>query len=261
MMSQQIDQVMFFWEKPRRILVVLAHPDDPEFFCGATVASWAAAGHEVVYGLLTCGDKGTKERAISSVQLCGIRQQEQRAAAAVLGVKEVHFLGFPDGYLVADLQLRFEITRLIRQVQPDILLTCDPKTLYIGENRLNHPDHRAAGQAALDAVFPAARDHLYFPELLSQENLEPHVVREIWISGTLEPNVILDVTSFWETKIRALQKHKSQIGDPQAFVERMRLRLAPGATMQNPRYEEAVRRIQYQRFFGFSVNVEGLWIF
>jgi LmbE family N-acetylglucosaminyl deacetylase len=231
------------WEGPQKILVILAHPDDPEFFCGATIARWTCAGHEVVYWLLTCGDKGTSNREISSEQLCGIRHQEQAAAAAVLGVNDVNFLDYPDGYLVPDLTLRREITRIIRQTKPDILITCDPKTLYVGDNRLNHPDHRAAGQAVLDAVYPAARDHLNFVELWRDEKLEPHIVREVWISGSLEPNVRLDVTGYWETKINALKEHKSQIGDPESLAERMRSRLAPDATRENPRYEEAFRRL------------------
>ena len=231
------------WENPQQILVILAHPDDPEFFCGATLARWSVAGHTIRYWLLTCGDKGTQDRMISSEQLCGIRHKEQRAAADVLGVKQVNFLNYPDGYLIADLNLRRDITRIIRQERPDVLVTCDPTTLFIGENRLNHPDHRAAGQAVLDAVYPAARDHLNFVELWQDEKLEPHIVREVWVSGTLEPNIRLDVTEFWETKIRALYEHKSQIGEPQAMAERLRSRLAPGSTSEAPRYEENFRRI------------------
>lgn len=206
------------WDKPQNILVVLAHPDDPEFFCGATLAKWAAAGHSITYCLLTCGDKGTQDRSIQSGELCYIRQSEQRAAAAVLGVKCVNFLGYPDGYLVPDLELRRVVTRAIRQERPDVLVTCDPMTLYSSETRLNHPDHRAAGQAALDAVFPAARDHLNFPELLEQEHLEPWIVRELWVSGTLSPTVRLDVTAFWDAKIKAILEHKSQIADVEAMI-------------------------------------------
>jgi LmbE family N-acetylglucosaminyl deacetylase len=233
------------WDGPQRILVILAHPDDPEFFCGATLARWTSRGHQVIYWLLTCGDKGTANRSLTSEQLCSIRHVEQQKAAAVLGVHEVNFLGFPDGYLTPDLALRKEITRIIRQVRPDVLVTCDPTTLYIGDNRLNHPDHRAAGQATLDAVYPPARDHLYFPELLNEERLEPHNVREVWIAGTLQPNVCMDVTDLWETKIRSLYEHKSQIGDPQTLCERMRSRLAPGSSPENPRYEENFRRIVF----------------
>lgn len=231
------------WDRPQRILVILAHPDDPEFFCGATLARWAAAGHSVIYWLLTCGDKGTSDRGISSAQLCGVRHAEQQAAAQVLGVERVNFLDYPDGYLVPDLQLRRDITRVIRIERPDILVTCDPQTQFVGENRLNHPDHRAAGQATLDAVYPAARDHLNFIELWQEEKLEPHHVREVWVCGTLEPTIHLDVTEFWEKKIRALFEHKSQIGDPQALAERMRLRHTPESTLDNPCYKESFRRI------------------
>jgi LmbE family N-acetylglucosaminyl deacetylase len=231
------------WDRPQRILVVLAHPDDPEFFCGGTIARWTAAGHTVVYWLLTCGDKGTSDRSLTPEQLCGMRHVEQGAAAKVLGVEQVHFLDYPDGYLVPDLNLRRDITRVIRTERPDVLVTCDPQTLFVGDIRLNHPDHRAAGQAALDAVFPAARDHLNFIELWRDEGLEPHSVREVWAGVTQQPNVILDVTEFWETKIRALYEHKSQIGDPEALAARMRSRLTPDSTPENPRYEESFRRI------------------
>jgi LmbE family N-acetylglucosaminyl deacetylase len=231
------------WESPQRILVILAHPDDPEFFCGATLARWTCAGHTVVYWLLTCGDKGTSDRSISSDQLCSIRHKEQLAAASVLGVSNVNFLDFPDGYLVPDLNLRREVTRIIRKEKADILVTCDPQTLFIGDNRLNHPDHRAAGQAVLDAVYPPARDHLYFIELWRDEHLEPHNVREVWVCGTLQPNVHLDVTDHWETKLQALYQHASQIGDPQALAERMHSRRTTDSTPENPRFEESFRRI------------------
>lgn len=231
------------WEKPQKILIILAHPDDPEFFCGATIARWTAAGHSVSYCLLTCGDKGTKDREITPEMLCSRRQSEQIAAAAVLGVRQVRFLNYPDGYLTADLHLRRDITRVIRQEQPDILVTCDPTNLYVRETLLNHPDHRAAGQAVLDAVFPAARDHLNFIELWRDENLEPHIVREVWVSAPKEPTISLDVTEYWETKIRALYEHKSQIPDPQALAERIRARHTSDSTLENPRYEEYFRRL------------------
>jgi LmbE family N-acetylglucosaminyl deacetylase len=231
------------WDRPQKILVLLAHPDDPEFFCGASIAHWTAQGHEVIYWLLTCGDKGTPDRSLTSEMLCGLRQEEQRRAAACLGVHEVHFLGYPDGYLVPDLTLRRDVTRVLRTVRPDVLVTCDPTTLYIGDNRLNHPDHRAAGQVAMDAVFPAARDHLNFPELFSEEHLEPHITREVWASVTLAPNVTLDVTATWERKLTAILEHKSQIADPPALMARMRARLAPDSTPAAPRYVETFRRI------------------
>ncbi len=230
------------WEGPQKILVILAHPDDPEFFCGATLARWAAAGHHIEYCLLTCGDKGAPNREISSNELCSTRQCEQQAAAAVIGAKQVRFLGYPDGYLVPDLELRREVTRAIRQMRPDIVVTCDPTNLYGGGTRLNHPDHRAAGQAVLDALFPAAQNHLFFGELL-EEGLEPHPVKEVWVSTPNDPNVTLDVTETWTTKTRALQEHKSQIGDPAKFLERMRSRHTEDSTDENPRFEEKFRRL------------------
>lgn len=230
------------WQTPQRILVILAHPDDPEFFCGATLARWTDAGHHVVYWLLTCGDKGASDPDTIPGELCVDRRVEQRAAAAVLGVHEINFLEYPDGYLVPDLGVRREITRIIRKEKPDVLVTCDPKTLYVGDNRINHPDHRAAGQATLDAVFPAAGNPLYFPELLD-EGLQPHTPREVWIAGTQQPNVHMDVTDLWERKIRALFEHKSQIGEPQALAERMRSRHTAESTPEAPRYEEVFRRI------------------
>ncbi|MBN1148049.1 MAG: PIG-L family deacetylase [Anaerolineales bacterium] len=233
------------WSSPQRILVILAHPDDPEFFCGASIARWSDAGHEVIYWLLTCGDKGADDRCVDPRDLCRIRHDEQQAAAAVLGVRQVNFLDYPDGHLVADLDLRRAITRIIRQVRPDILVTCDPNTLFVGNQRINHPDHRAAGQAALDAVFPAAGNPLYFPELLHEERLEPHTVREVWVSGTLTPNLVMDVTDLWERKLRALHEHKSQIGEPLAFTERMRARRADDSSAENPRYEERFLRIVF----------------
>jgi LmbE family N-acetylglucosaminyl deacetylase len=231
------------WGEPQKILVILAHPDDPEFFCGGSIARWTAAGHHVAYYLLTCGDKGTKDREMAPESLCALRQEEQLAAAAVLGVHQVRFLDYSDGYLVPDLQLRRDITRIIRQEQPDVLVTCDPTNLYVRDIALNHPDHRAAGQAALDAVFPAARDHLNFIELWRDESLEPHIVREVWVSIPKEPNVQLDVTEFWETKIKALFAHRSQIGEPEKLAERLRARHTPDSTPENPRYVEYFRRL------------------
>lgn len=233
------------WQTPQRILVILAHPDDPEFFCGATLARWTDAGHEVIYWLLTCGDKGAQDPDTDPTELCGDRRLEQTNAAAVLGVHEIHFMENPDGLLTADLALRKDVTRIIRRVRPNVLVTCDPKTLYVGDSRINHPDHRAAGQVVLDAVFPAAGNPMYYPELIHAEGLAPHTPREVWISLTLEPNEHHDVTDLWERKIHAIQQHVSQIGDPEKLAERMRSRHTPDSTPEDPRYEEVFRRIVF----------------
>lgn len=230
------------WESPQKILVILAHPDDPEFFCGATLARWASNGHIIHYCLLTCGDKGAPNGEILPAELCSERVVEQKAAAAVIGAKEVRFLGYPDGYLTPNLEVRRDVVRVIRQEKPDVLMTCDPMMLYFSGNRLNHPDHRAAGQVVLDAVFPAAGNRLYFPELLS-EGLEPHTPREVWISLAKEPSITIDVTEYWEQKIQALFEHRSQIGEPEKLAERMRARHSDDSSAETPRYEERFHRI------------------
>ena len=234
------------WEEPQKILVILAHPDDPEFFCGATLARWARAGHEIHYFLLTCGDKGFDDKNATADQICATRQTEQKAAAAIIGAKSVHFLGLEDGYLVPSIDLRREVVRAIRQVKPDILVTCDPTRLFAGDYSINHPDHRYAGQVVLDAVFPAASNPFFFPELIKDEGLQPHKLKEVWVSLTDNPTVILDVTDTWEIKIQALKEHKSQIGNPKEFEERMRARKSERSTEENEYYEEKFRVIKFQ---------------
>lgn len=166
------------WDTPQRILVLLAHPDDPEFFCGGTLALWACAGHEVIYYLLTCGDTGFNDSTTAEMTpdaLCAIRHEEQQAAASTIGVRAVYWLDRPDGYLVPDIELRRKVVRIIRKIKPSVLVTCDPQMLF-APHGINHPDHRAAGQVVLDAVFPAAGNKAYFPELI-REGLEPHMPR------------------------------------------------------------------------------------
>jgi LmbE family N-acetylglucosaminyl deacetylase len=232
------------WEKSQKILVILAHPDDPEFFCGATLARWAIAGHEIHYFLLTNGNKGGGAD-VNPDQLRTIRQTEQRNAATIIGIRSVQFLDLEDGYLVPTLELRREIVRIIRREKPDILVTCDPTMLYNWLGRLNHPDHRAAGQVVLDAVFPAAGNGHFFPEMLDSEGLQPHTPREVWVSLPAIPTIILNVTKTWETKMNALKQHKSQIGDPQAFEQKMRSRRTEDSTDVAPQYEEKFRVLKF----------------
>jgi LmbE family N-acetylglucosaminyl deacetylase len=234
------------WEKPQRILVILAHPDDPEFFCGASLARWARAGHEIHYLLLTSGDKGFDDATATAEHICQVRHAEQNAAAAIIGVKSVQFLDHEDGYLVPSIELRKEIVRVIRQIKPDILVTCDPTHLFAGDYYINHPDHRYAGQVVLDAVFPAADNPFFFPELIKDESLQPHKPREVWVSLTDNPTVTLDVTATWGVKVRALKEHKSQIGDPKEFEERMRARKSEKSTEENEYYEEKFKVIKFR---------------
>lgn len=235
------------WDSPQHILVILAHPDDPEFFCGATLARWARAGHHITYQLLTCGDKGFNDSTSADMTtdaLCAIRHEEQQAAAKVIGAEAVHFMDCPDGYLVPDINMRREIVRIIRKFKPDILMTCDPQTLFAIYG-INHPDHRAAGQVVLDAVFPAAGSPVFFPELLA-EGFEPHMPKEVWCSLTMHPNTVLDVTETWPIKLEALLLHKTQIGDVENFSERMKSRRTEDSTDENPRYEEKFRVVKYR---------------
>jgi LmbE family N-acetylglucosaminyl deacetylase len=210
--------------EPQRVLLILAHPDDPEFFCGATLAKWAREGKEIRYLLLTCGDKGGDRPEVTPEMLCADRQTEQRAAAAVIGVKEVVFLHNRDGELVNTYQVRRDIVREVRHFKPHIIMTCDPTTLFRLNAYINHTDHRTAGAAALDAVFPAAGNLMYYPELI-QEGFEPYSPKEIWMSLTNEPNMWVDVTDTVDVKIAALKEHKSQIKDPAELEQRIRERL------------------------------------
>ncbi|MBM3153587.1 MAG: PIG-L family deacetylase [Chloroflexi bacterium] len=243
-MTGQTQDPPDLWDGPQKILVILAHPDDPEFFCGATLARWARAGHRLHYLLLTCGDKGSNDAGMTADEICRSRHAEQEAAAGVIGVLDVRFLDMPDGYLLPSLDLRREVVRAIRRERPDILVTCDPANLYpsIGYG-INHPDHRYAGQAVLDAVFPAAGNAHFFPELQA-EGLSAHAPREVWVALTSQPNVTLDVTETWKIKYQALLEHRSQIGDPLKFEERMRSRHTEDSTDENPRFEEKFRVIR-----------------
>lgn len=223
------------------VMGIFAHPDDPEFFCGGTFARWAAEGKRVIFVLATSGDKGSQDLTLTSEQLAAIREEEECAAAARLGVEEVIFLRYPDGELQPTLDLRREITRLIRLKKPDAVVTNDPTARWYGTQYINHPDHRAIGDAALDAVFPAARDHLTFPELFHVEGLAPHKVMTVYLCGTHEPNVRIDVTAYLEAKIAALREHKSQIADMEEMERRQRANVDAEFVGDGPRYTEAFR--------------------
>jgi LmbE family N-acetylglucosaminyl deacetylase len=192
-------------------MVVVAHPDDAEFFCAGTVAKWAKQGCEVTYVVITKGDKGSDDPTMTSEKLTAIREAEQRDAGAVLGVKNFEFMGYPDGYLQHTLDLRRDVTRLIRKYRPHVLMTFDPQSRYFGDSYVNHPDHRVAGDVALDATFPTARDRLTFPELL-MDGYEPWKVRQVWLSGFDGANVWVDIADTLALKKDAMLKHPSQLG-------------------------------------------------
>jgi LmbE family N-acetylglucosaminyl deacetylase len=212
-----------------RILVVAAHPDDVDFGLAGTVATWTDAGLEVVYCIVTDGDAGGHDPAVSRADMAVLRRAEQLAAAKCVGVSDVRFLGYPDGRLEPSLDLRRDIARVIRQVRPDRVACQSPERNYL---RLptSHPDHRAAGSAALDAVYPDARNQFAFPEL-ADEGLDPWIVPQVWISGGPQPNHFVDITGTFDRKVAALRAHESQTGHMTNLEEMLRGWLSRSAAM------------------------------
>jgi LmbE family N-acetylglucosaminyl deacetylase len=197
---------------PESAVIIVAHPDDAEFGVAGTVARWARGGARVVYLLATDGDKGSEDPSIRSEELAALRRAEQQAACAILGVETVEFLHYADGYLEPSLALRRDMARMIRKHKPKVAICQDPTRFFHGRGYINHPDHRAAGEAALGAIFPAARDRLTFPELFA-EGFEPHKVDEVFVGMAENDDVIIDISATFEAKIQALRAHKSQMGD------------------------------------------------
>jgi LmbE family N-acetylglucosaminyl deacetylase len=195
----------------RRILCISAHPDDNEFVIGGSVARWTREGRDVAFCLVTTGGAGVNEHTPSSEGLIPIREKEQRAAARILGVTELMLLGYVDGTLVPTLGMRRDLTRIIRRWRPDVVVCSDPTVRWYGNEYLNHPDHRAVADVALDAVFPSSETSAIFPELLA-EGLPPHKVKQVLISGSLEPDVFVDISRTLAVKCRALKAHRSQVG-------------------------------------------------
>ena len=197
----------------KRGMVVVAHADDAEWGCSGTVAKLCAEGWEMVYVLCTDGSKGIDDPEITGEELIRIRMQEQTNAGQVLGLHEVVFLGYEDAMLEPNLALRRDIARAIRRYRPDLLICQNPVRTLTGRGYIGHPDHFAAGEATLAAVYPTARDRLTFPELLS-EGLEPHKVRELWVMDRENADQYVDVTEYIETAVAALRAHASQV-DPE----------------------------------------------
>ena len=226
----------------KRVMLVAAHPDDPEFSSAGTIASWVKKGIEVVFVLVTSGDKGTPDHDMTRERLSSQREQEQIAAAARVGVTNVQFLRFPDGELMPNLELRGAITRMIRTFKPYAVFTHDPLALFINNEFINHPDHRAVGISTVDAIYPTARDPLQFNEQNS-EGLEPHKVKEIYLWGSEHPTVIVDISDSIEDKVEALKCHVSQIGNPDELADRIKTRSAQTASPYGLRYAEVFRRV------------------
>ncbi len=191
-----------------------AHPDDQEFTVAGTLAKWARAGSEIVTVCLTSGAAGSNESTppdMTREQLVPIRQEEQRRACSVLGIRDVVFLDYADGMLESTIALRRDLTRVIRRYRPDAVLCGDPTVRFHGNRYINHPDHRAAADVALDAVFPSAGTRFIFPELLD-EGLVPHKVKRVFVHGAERPDTFIDIADTLDVKLAALREHRSQLG-------------------------------------------------
>jgi len=204
-----------------RVLIISAHPDDVDFGAAGTIATWTDSGLDVVYCVVTDGDAGGNDPSVSRPDMAVLRRAEQTAAAKCVGVDDLRFLGYPDGRLEATLGLRRDLARIIRQVRPDRVVCQSPERNY-ARIPTSHPDHRAAGSAALDAVYPDARNQFAFPELLADEGLEPWTVPEVWLMGGPQPDQFVDITETFSRKVAALRAHESQTGHMENLEEFLR---------------------------------------
>jgi len=197
---------------PESAMVIVAHPDDPDFSCSGTMARWAKEGTRICYVLCTSGDVGIAEAGMTREKAAVIREEEQREAAKITGVKEVVFLGEPDGKLQPTLDLRKKIVREIRRFRPEVVVTGDPTRVWSGNSYINHPDHRAAATAALDATFPAAGQPNLFEDI-SEEGFQAHKPRKVYVTSWEMADVFVNIEDTIEVKIAALRAHKSQMKD------------------------------------------------
>ncbi len=230
-----------FGDEFQTYMLVVAHPDDSEFSSAGTVARLKDAGKRVVLIQVTSGDRGTQDATVAPADLAHIREAEQLEAARRLGMDEVVFLRCGDGSLMPDLDLREMIVRMIRTHKPDVIVTHDPFRPYA-----LHPDHRAVGLATTDAVYPTARDPLYFPAHL-QAGLEPHKTAEIWFFGPEHPDKVIDITNTFDRKIDALRAHVTQVGDAEELESRMRDRAKELADGHPFELGEAFKVVQMRR--------------
>ena len=223
--------------RPAKFMVIAAHPDDSEFGPAGTVATWIAAGSEGWLVCCTSGDQGGEDAEADPLALAVVRETEQRAAATIVGYSGVTFLHGPDGALANDLALREHLVREIRLFRPDAVLATDPETLFYRDGGVNHSDHRAAGMAAVDASYPAARNPMAFPSLV-RAGLAPHRVRRLYLFWSNTPTARVDIGPGLERKLAGLRAHASQLADPDAVATRVGARAAQeGAAIGVPAAE------------------------
>lgn len=229
---------------PKKVLCVFAHPDDMDFSSSSTIAKWAKKGAHITYLVCTDGSKGSNDPAMTSRKLAALRKKEQLKAARILGVKEVVFLKHRDGELVVDKRLKEDIVKVIRQQKPEVVITLDPSFLYsVKRGFINHSDHRAAGQAAIDAVFPLARDRLNFPRH-EKSGLFPHKVKTLLLVAMEDPTHWENITQTFAKKLEALRAHKSQVAPDAVFEKRVRERAKRLAKNTGFKYAEGFKRIE-----------------
>jgi LmbE family N-acetylglucosaminyl deacetylase len=227
-------------EKIERVLVVTAHPDDPEFGAGGTIAKLTRDGCRVTYVIVTNGNKGSGDRTMTPERLTLIRREEQQNAARELGVERVEFLGYEDGEVEDTRQLRLDVTRQIRRWRPDLIITQHPNRTF--QNFFGwHRDHRITSGVVLDCVYPLARDHLAFPELLADH--EPHRVREVHLIQWEQPQIVMDISDTMEVKLKAITRHASQVGDFEIVEARVRRRAAALGEATGYAYAEGFDRV------------------
>jgi LmbE family N-acetylglucosaminyl deacetylase len=228
---------------PGRVLAVYAHPDDPEISAGGTLACWVDGGADVHVVVTTRGDKGTSDPDADTEALVRVREAETAAAARVLGLASVQHLDYEDGELADDRPLRLDLVRVVRALKPDVVLCPDPTAVFFADGYINHRDHRVTGWATIDAVSPAAGNPHYFPELRA-EGLDVHQPTAVYLSGTFEPNVTIDITTTLDRKIEALFCHASQLEETgDWFREFLRESAEAAGRGEGVTYAEVFRRI------------------
>ncbi len=213
-MSTENKKMQPDWTDVQRVLVIVAHPDDADFICSGTAMQMAEQGIEVTYMVLTNGDKGNHNPEITRNQLIAMRMIEQRTAAKLCGVNHVLFMGEEDGFLKSTRELRKRVTREIRRIRPQLIICTNPDRYLVGDGYINHPDHRNAGLVALEAIFPASDNPMFYPDM-AQEGYLPHKISQLYVHGHPDPDIEIDITHLVERKIQAILSHTSQFPDPE----------------------------------------------
>ena len=232
------------WTQVKRVLIIMAHPDDPDFTCSGTATQMTRQGIEVTYMILTDGDKGNHNPEITRNQLIALRKIEQRNAARVCGVKDVLFMGEEDGFLRPTPEIRKRVTREIRRIRPELVIITDPERYLVGDGYINHPDHRNAGLVALEAIFPAADNMMFYPDM-ADEGYLPHKISQMYVFGHRDPSVRIDITNEVESKIQAILCHKTQIQNPEEAPKRWMERWGEKQEDGSMRYFEQFKAMKF----------------